>query len=370
MLLAAGPCDQVVGTAKELCEGRRSPTSDPTSLTDPLGSLAQQVADGAAWTVDKMGHALDHAATVDLTSTAFLQQYAIVFAASSILTIVVWLIAVAKRAMKGVPFTTAFSEAVGLLWLTVMASAFTPLILHVVVSAADAVTNTLSGTDGGMPQLFKSMSDTLRKDASHLGGGPIVLIVVAALTILTAGIIALELVLRAAALYLGALLGLIVYTAMVDRALWRKTRLWAGIMIALILIKPIIVVALSVSSAFVDAQGNDPGSVLVAGNVVLIVAIAAGIMIFRFVPGYGDDIASGLAMRATMGAGRAAVRVGGSAAGIVAQGIQTHGTRQGGGGNRPGGSGGPKNGRSNSVADGISTHGTRGTGNKPKPDGK
>ncbi|MFF8732756.1 hypothetical protein ACF073_40780 [Streptomyces sp. NPDC015171] len=370
MLLAAGPCDHVVGTAKELCEGRQSPTTDPTSLTDPLGALAQSVANGAAWTVERMATALDHAATVDLTSVAFLQQYAIVFAASTILTIVLWLIAVMKRAIRGAPLTTALSEAIGLLWLTVLASAFTPLVLHVTVGAADAVTDALSGTDGTMPTLFKGMAATLRKDASQLGGGPIVLIVVAGLTILTAGVIALELVLRAAALYLGALLGLVVYTALVDRALWRKTRQWAGIMIALILIKPIIVIALSISAAFVGAEGSDPGSVLVAGNVVLIVAIAAGIMIFRFVPGYGDDIASGLAMRATMGAGRAAVRVGGSAAGIVAQGIQTHGTRQGSGGDRAGGGSRPVTGRSNSVADGISTHGTRGTGNSKKPDSK
>ncbi|MCG0068179.1 hypothetical protein L0F81_33780 [Streptomyces tricolor] len=369
MLLAAGPCDNVVGTAKELCEGRRSPASDPTTLTDPLGSLAQSVANGAAWCVDRMGSALDDAATVDVTDPKFLQQYAVVFAASSILTIVLWLIAVAKRAMRGVPLTTALSEAVGLLWLTVLASAFTPLVLHVTVGAVDSVTNALAGTDGTMPELFKQMSATLRKDADHLGGGPIVLIIVSALTILTAGLIALEFVIRAAALYLGALLGLVVYTALVDRALWRKTRIWVGVMIALLLIKPIVVISLAISAAFVDVQDETPGSVLVAGNVVLIVALAAGVMIFRFVPGYGDDIAAGLAMRATVGAGKAAVRIGGSAAGVVAQGIQTHATRNG-GGDRSGSSGGAKNGRTNSVADGISTHGTRGPGKPRKPDNK
>lgn len=126
------PCDLIVGLAKDYCEGgessgaaRRSPTVTDDAL-DPLTSLARGCADAASWTVGKLSEAVDGTATVDFTNERFLQQYAVVFAASTILTLVLWLLAVAKRAIRGVPLTTAISEAIGFLWLTVLASAFTP----------------------------------------------------------------------------------------------------------------------------------------------------------------------------------------------------------------------------------------------------
>ncbi|MFF5491529.1 hypothetical protein [Streptomyces virginiae] len=369
MLLAEpspDPCDHIGGAAKDLCAGANTPSvPDPGTALDPLDSLAHSIAKAAAWCIERVGKALDGSTTVDFTSTAFLQQYAVVFAASTVLTMLLWLIAVAKRAMRGVPLPTAMGEAIGLLWLTVLASAFTPLILQVTVSATDAVTTAMTGNDGSVPALFQSMANTLRKDGEIVGGGPIILIVVSLVTIIAAGLLGLELVLRTAALYLGALLGVVVYTALVDRALWRKTRLWAGFMIALILLEPVIRIALGIADVFTDAKGPGSGSVIVAGNAVIILALAAGIAIFRFVPGYGDDIAAGLAFRATMKGGSAVAKAGVSAAGVVAQGIQTHGGRSGDGGARRNNGGGKIN-RVNGVSDGMSAHGSRGPGKQKK----
>lgn len=369
MMLAApspDPCDNVVGLARDACQGDSTTPKDPTEALDPLSSLAHSFARGAAWTVERVGKALDGSAAVDFTSVKFLQQYAIVFAASTILTLVLWLIAVAKRAMRGAPLTTAFGEAIGFLWLTVIASAFTPLGLQVVVSAVDSVTNTMTGTDGSMPALFETLAAVLRRDGDIIGGGPIMLIVVSLVTMIAAGLLGLELVMRAAVLYLGALLAVVVYTALVDRDLWGKVRKWAGIMVAVILLKPVIEIALGIADVFTSAQGSDSGAVIVAGNVVIIIALGAGIAIFRFVPGYGDDIKQGLAVRAGMATGRAAVKVGGSAAGVVAQGIQTHGGRGDSGGKSGGGQSGGKINRVNGVADGMSTHSNRGPGKQQK----
>lgn len=126
------PCDLIVGLAKDYCNNgapggaTRTGPPDPTTALDPLASLARGCADAAVWTVDTLSKAVKSTATVDFTNTAFLSQYAIVFAAATILTLVLWLLAVAKRAIRGVPLTTAISEAIGFLWLTVLASAFTP----------------------------------------------------------------------------------------------------------------------------------------------------------------------------------------------------------------------------------------------------
>lgn len=128
------PCDLLIGPAKQYCQednggsggGSGRSLTDPTSTLDPLSSLAKGCADAASWTVKQLSEAVQETANVDFTNTKFLQQYAVVFAASTILTLLIWLLAVAKRAVRGVPLTTAISEAVGFLWLTVLASAFTP----------------------------------------------------------------------------------------------------------------------------------------------------------------------------------------------------------------------------------------------------
>ena len=126
-------CDLIVGLAKDYCDGTKANPTAPTPSNDPLdplSSLAKGFADAAAWIVGKLSEAVKNTANVDFTNASFLRQYAVVFAASTILTLVLWLLAVAKRAVRGVPLTTAVSEAIGFLWLTVIASAFTPLILY------------------------------------------------------------------------------------------------------------------------------------------------------------------------------------------------------------------------------------------------
>ncbi|GHA09569.1 hypothetical protein ACFOOM_34000 [Streptomyces echinoruber] len=341
------PCDLIRGPAKDYCEqgGQRSgstprnltPNIDPTSPLDPLSSLAKGCADAAAWTVDKLSEAVKETADVDFTNQKFLQQYAIVFAASAILTLVLWLLAVAKRAVRGVPLTTAISEAVGFLWLTVLASAFTPLILYTVVSATDGVTDVLAKATGDQTDtFFGTFSDALSK-GTDIGGGPIMLILVSFVSILAAGVLYLELFLRAVLLYVGALLGVVVYSGLVDKNLWGHVRRWAGIMIAVIMVKPVIVIVLGLAGALAADGGPDSLAAVVSGLAIILLAIFASAMIYRFVPGFGDEIAASRNNRIMQGAESKAAAVLSSPATMVAQGIRTHSTRadSGGGGGQP-----------------------------------
>lgn len=125
-------CSLIAPPARDYCEqgggagGSGGSTPSLTSTLDPMSSLAKSCAKAASWTIGKLSEAVKETANVDFTNQKFLQQYAVVFAASTILTLLLWLLAVAKRAVRGVPLTTAISEAIGFLWLTVLASAFTP----------------------------------------------------------------------------------------------------------------------------------------------------------------------------------------------------------------------------------------------------
>ncbi|WP_406353391.1 hypothetical protein [Streptomyces sp. NBC_00658] len=354
------PCSLLIGPAKQYCQEDSSSTGTPsnpvTDTLDPLSSLAQGCADAASWTIDKLSAAVKDTANVDFTNPKFLQQYAVVFAASTILTLVLWLLAVAKRAVRGVPLTTALGEAVGFLWLTVLASAFTPLILYTVVSATDGVTEVLSATTGNQTDtFFGNFSGALAK-GEDIGGGPIMLIVVSMVSILAAGVLWLELVIRAALLYVGALLGTVVYAGLVDKNLWGHVRRWAGIMIAVILVKPVIVIVLGLAGALSSADGPDAFSAVVSGLAIILLAIFASAMIYRFVPGFGDEIANSRNNRIMQGAEGKAAAVMSSPATLVAQGIKTHSTRADNGG---GGGGGGQSRPSNPVSGGVAAHSTR-----------
>ena len=361
-------CDLIVGPAKQYCErgnGDKGTTGtggslvDPTSTLDPLSSLAKGCAKAASWTIGKLSEAVKETANVDFTNQKFLQQYAVVFAASTILTLLLWLLAVAKRAVRGVPLTTAISEAIGFLWLTVLASAFTPLILYTVVSATDGVTDVLAKTTGDQTDTFFGTFSGALDKGENIGGGPIMLIVVSLVSILAAGVLWLELVIRAALLYVGALLGTVVYAGLVDKNLWSHVRRWAGIMIAVILVKPIIVIVLGLAGALSSANGPDSFSAVVSGLAIILLAIFASAMIYRFVPGFGDEIASGRNNRIMQGAEGKAAAVISSPATMVAQGIKTHSARanDNGGGGQLSSGGGPR--PANPASGGVAAHSTR-----------
>ncbi|MEU0099111.1 hypothetical protein [Streptomyces sp. NPDC006267] len=357
------PCDLIVGLAKEYCEdgeNARSRSIAPSTddALDPLSSLARGCADAASWIVGKLSEAVESTADVDFTNPRFLQQYAVIFAASTILTLVLWLLAVAKRAIRGVPLTTAISEAVGFLWLTVLASAFTPLILYTIVSATDGVTEVISSATGGQTDVFfGSFAEALKK-GEDIGGGPIMLIVVSLVSILAAGILWLELVIRAALLYVGALLGIVVYAGLVDKNMWGHVRRWAGIMIAVIMVKPVIVIVLGLAGALSADDGPDAFSAVVSGLSIILLAIFASAMIYRFVPGFGDEIQGARTNRKQATDGSQAAAMISSPAALVSQGIKTHSGRNdqnsssSGGGARP----------ANPASGGVAAHSSRTTG--------
>ncbi|WP_128381714.1 hypothetical protein [Streptomyces cavernae] len=364
------PCDLIVGEAKKYCErgsGEKGDTSTPsvTNTLDPLSSLAKGCADAASWTVDKLSEAVNETANVDFTNPKFLQQYAVVFAASTILTLLLWLLAVAKRAVRGVPLTTALSEAVGFLWLTVLASAFTPLILYTVVSATDGVSEVLAKTTGNQTDaFFGTFSEALNK-GNDIGGGPIMLILVSLISILAAGILYLELYLRAVLLYVGALLGVVVYSGLVDKNLWGHVRRWAGVMIAVILVKPVIVIVLGLAGALSSDGGPDSLAAVVSGLAIILLAIFASAMIYRFVPGFGDEIANSRNNRIMRGAEGKAAAVISSPATLVAQGIRTHSARADSNGSASGNGSGTGPRPANPTSGGIAAHSTR----APQPQG-
>ena len=360
---SAPNCSGLVGLGKSLCEqgttGGSNPVSTVTNSIDPLQSLASACATAAAWVIKKLSAGINATTNVDFTNPSFLRTYAVVFGASTFLTLILWLLAVAKRAARGVPLHQAVGEAVGFLWLTVIASAFTPLILYTVVSATDGITTAIaSGTKTDTADYLGSFANALT--SGNIGGGPIILVLVSLVAILAAAILWIEMLIRAAMLYVGALLGTAVYAGLVDKQLWKHVRRWAGLMVAVDLIKPVIVIVLGLAGAIASNAGADDAfSTVLSGVAILILSIFASSAIYRFVPGFGDEMVAMRRQRASaVSAGSAVVN---GPANFMKQGISTHAGRGGesgaGGGSGSSSSGG--NSGSASAGAGIAAHATR-----------
>ncbi|MGW8730546.1 hypothetical protein ACWGNF_31470 [Streptomyces sp. NPDC055808] len=355
MLLTDDPCANIIGLAGEYCRSGQKgakPETPKLDKSDPLTNLALSIAKGADWTAAQLGKLVSgDKGAVDFTGANFVRQYAIVFAAATFLVLVLWLLAVAKRAMRGAALTTAISEGVGFLWLAVLATAFTPLVLYVLVSAVDAVTDVLTAALGSSPGgLFTSMGNDLKN--GKIGGGPLMLAAVSFATIVLCGLLYLFLYMRTLALYVGALLGVLVYAGVVDRNLWGHVRRWAGFMVMLVLVKPVIVIVLGLA-AVMEANGH-----VVTGLGVTVVAIVVGIYTVWKIPGMGDAVRTArLAARTVGGAARTVAGPRTATAGVQS-GIQAHAGR-GDSGRTSAGSQRP----SNPLSGGISAHSQR----TPKP---
>ena len=344
-ILASGdPCSLLIGTMKQACENTGKLVNGGTTsgglpsetsiLTDPLGSIAKSCAEAAAWVIDQVAGAVGGNSGVDFTNSGFLKQYAIVFAASTILTVLLWMLAVIKRAVRGDAIVTAVTEATGFLWLAVGASAFTPVILYAMIQLTDSVTNAIgSTTSAGTNNFLSSFANTLSPtngSASAIGGGPILLIFVSLVAMIAAAVLWLELLIRAAMLYVGAALAGAVYAGLVDKDLWPHVRRWAGMMLAVDMVKPVIVIVLGLATAI--SSGTAPGSAfasVLSGLAIMVLSIFASGLIYRFVPNFGDDMLRISSARNTDAPAAVAQGAMDGPATRMQQGIAAHGARSG-----------------------------------------
>jgi hypothetical protein len=111
-----------------------------------------------------------------------------------------------------------------------------------------------------------------------------------------------------------------------------------------------------------NAGASDAFSTVLAGLAILGLSIFASTAIYRFIPGFGDDMAAMRHARASaISAGKAVVN---GPANFMKQGINTHAGRESeqGGGGQGGGGGG-------SVQPGIAAHASRPSSARPPAQG-
>ncbi|MER6913926.1 hypothetical protein ABT354_19825 [Streptomyces sp. NPDC000594] len=284
------PCDlPVVTVACDLWDGAGTAAD---FLTDPLGFIATKMGEAAAWFLEQIIKLMESTTTVDFTNPGFLKSYGLMAAVSAIFTVILWLIAVGKRAVAGVSPMTAMSEAVGLLLVQVLVSAFTPAALLYANRAVDEITKVFAGSaikDG--QQFVEKMTKVI--GTTQPLNLPVVMIAVFLLLIVAALLVWIELLVRAGALYVGALVGPLVAAGLVDRDLWPRCKKWVGMLLALLLAKPVLFALFGMAAAIMNSEksdGADAVHTLLVGTLLLFLAVFSSATIYKWLPAFGDQM--------------------------------------------------------------------------------
>lgn len=270
--------------------------------TDPTGYIAGQIKSAVGSLLGEFAHLIQATTTVDFSNTGFLQTYAIGFGIASVLTIILWLIAVAKRAVAGAGPVEALGESIGYLMLSVAVTAFMPLAVALVVSLVDDATDAaLSPMLGNIGAIGNTVTSAWGPVAG-MSGGNVLMAIIGILMLVAAAGVWLELVIRSALIYLGLALGVMVFSGLVDKSLWSHTKKWIGLMAGIILSKYVTLTTLALATGLL---ANDNSSdvdtclgIVLTALALFYLAMLAPMTLGRLIPVIGDDMAAAHSARA------------------------------------------------------------------------
>ncbi len=266
--------------------------------SDPLGFIAKACAEATTWVWTELAKAVNATTQVDFTSAGFLQEYALVFAVSTVLVVLLWLVAVGKRAVRGVGIGQALGESIGFLGLAVVASAFAPALLVLLMGLVDAATSGLSSGIGANATTFMAGADKAMLAAlassgtGPVSGGPVVIIAAAVVGLVVGLVVWTELLLAAAGLLVAAVFGPLVFAGLVDRSKWGHTHKWCGVVVALALVKPVLVTVLGLAAGLAANGGPaDSFSSVLEAIALLLLSVFSSFAVYALVPIVGGELA-------------------------------------------------------------------------------
>jgi len=325
-------CSLLPGMLGSGCRAVNGASAAISFAADPLGAIAAACAKATVWIWGQLAAAINATTQVDLTNPGFLNTYALVFAVSSILVVLLWLVAVAKSVVRGVGAGQAVGESVGLLALAVAASALAPAMLELLMGLVDAATAGLAGGLGPDATRFLTGAGNALTASGTTNGGPVVLIVGAVIGVLVGVLLWVELLLAAAAIYVAAVFGPLVFAGLVDRAMWGHVRKWIGLVVSLALVKPVVVVVLGLAAGLAGSgSAADNFSSVLTAIALLLLSTIASYAVYRLVPLAGDELGQLHGARKAVQSTGPAAAVPGPAT-LVSQGIAAHMRNRGSGG--------------------------------------
>ncbi|MGP3951255.1 hypothetical protein [Streptomyces sp. 7N604] len=214
---------------------------------------------------------------------------------------VMWLISVVKRVVRGVPIGQAAMENVGYLLMSVAVTAFAPAAVAYTVDFVDSSAEAILGDYlaevfvGGLAVFAFLVAINTFLPAVGL------IITMPILVMLLLSIFGLwvMLVVREALILMGLIFGPVVFSGLVDKDLWGHIRKWVGIMGGLIASKLGIYLALALAGAIFDGATDLDTITLpraIGGAITFLalffIALLMPFQVAKWLPFVGDEIQS------------------------------------------------------------------------------
>lgn len=291
----SGLCEDIP-FADRVCGAVDSAVEAYDFASDPLGYIAQHFRDAVAGLFAEMVNALVSTTTVDWGDPGFLRTYSMAFAASSVLTVILWLIAAAKRALQGVAPLQAVTESIGYLLMSVAASALAPAAVAYVTQMFDQAAEAMFAPVASDAASMAATVTTATTVLLTIPGGPIIV------TFLSLGLLTgiagvwMELIVRDALILSGLVFGTSVFSGLVDRNLWGHVKRWVGVMGAVIASRYVTLTTLALATGMLASDGSGEPSVgqsfatVFTAIALLWLALYLPFQLSKFLPLLGDEI--------------------------------------------------------------------------------
>ncbi|MGP4115369.1 hypothetical protein ACTWP5_31285 [Streptomyces sp. 4N509B] len=274
---------------------------------DPLGYVAHAFNEAVVRLFSEMVKALQSTTTIDWGDPGFLRTYGMAFAVSSVLTVVLWLIAAGKRAVQGVPPLQAAAESIGYLLLAVAVSALAPAGVAYATQLFDEAAAAMFAPVAGDVEDMASTVTTSLAVLLVVPGGPVIVTFLAFALLAAIAGVWMELIVRDALILSGLVFGTSVFSGLVDRNLWGHVKRWVGVMGAVIASKYVTLTTVALATGLLASDGDggigggigsDGGEPSVGQSfatvftaiALLWLALYLPFQIARFLPLVGDEV--------------------------------------------------------------------------------
>jgi hypothetical protein len=248
-----------------------------------LNGLSQWVASGAEWLLSQIGAVLDSTTSIDLGAGWFTAHYAVMLGLAGVVVVPLLLLSTLQaiyRQNAGQLLRAFFVQLPLALLLGVVAVQIVTLCL----SVTEAMCTVVAGGSGSdVKALLAGMTKGLLVAVGDPTTATFVLLLVGLLVAAASFVLWLELLVRAAAVYVAVLFLPLVLAALV----WPSVSSWCRRLVetlaALILSKFVIVATLSLAAGAVGSSSSNFASVL-AGGALLVLASFVPFSILRLIP--------------------------------------------------------------------------------------
>src|ERR1700733_4073829 len=258
----------------------------PAGFESILNGISQWVASGAEWLLDQIGDVLSATTTVDVGASWFRTHYGQMTALAGVVVLPMLLASTLQAVLRQNPGQLIRTYLVQLpLALLLAVVAIQIVILS--LSATDAMSDAVAGGTGAdVTSLLSGVTTGLVAAAGDPTIASFVLLLVALLIAGAAFVLWLELLIRAAAVYVAVLFLPLALVTLVWPAVSHWCRRLVETLAALILSKFVIVATLSLAAGAVgsgSAGGSSFASVL-AGGALLVLSTFVPFSILRLIP--------------------------------------------------------------------------------------